>query len=242
MTRSLLLFTLTWISLPIQSSLAFLPPPSSGSLSPTTSTTTTTGNTQLFFKSPVVQEALESCVVGRDVDPDQMIDLLQNLLKVHDLRPNQSYDWYGDLQGSWEFVFSSAIADVPLIGKNLFQGYFVPMLEIIHFDFPQQTMGMEVQFLPVRNFPTYTLKASNLKFDAEKAEVSYQMDAKKKEQDVTSSSIWKILYADGHVLAADCSERLGMVVLRRIPPSELEALKEKRGQNNKDTTSATDDN
>jgi len=184
-------------------------------------------STQLFFKSPIVQEALEQCVFDRDVDPDQMIDLLENLLKVHELRPNQSFDWYGDLQGSWELVFSSAIANLPLVGKKLFQGYFVPMREIIHFDIPHHTMGMEVQFLPLDNFPTYTNWAYDLKWHPKKAELTYQMENNK--DDLTS--VWKILYADGHVLVADCSERLGLVVLRRIPPSELETLKEKRGEN-----------
>ena len=242
-TCSLFLFTLAWVSTTIPSSLAFLPR-NAGSFSPLATKSIAKSSTQHFFKSPLVQEALEQCVIDRDVDPDQMMDLLQNLLKVHNLRPNQSFDWYGDLQGSFEFVFSEAIADLPLVGKNLFKGYYHPMREIVHFDIPNQTMGMEVQFLPIPNFPTFTLWESlgmevqfrpipnfptftlwarDLKWDPEKAQLSYQMDGK------DNTSVWKILYADGHVLVAECSVHLGLVVLRRIPPSELEALKEERG-------------
>ena len=221
-TCSLFLFTLAWVSTTIPSSLAFLPR-NAGSFSPLATKSIAKSSTQHFFKSPLVQEALEQCVIDRDVDPDQMMDLLQNLLKVHNLRPNQSFDWYGDLQGSFEFVFSEAIADLPLVGKNLFKGYYHPMREIVHFDIPNQTMGMEVQFLPIPNFPTFTLWARDLKWDPEKAQLSYQMDGK------DNTSVWKILYADGHVLVAECSVHLGLVVLRRIPPSELEALKEERG-------------
>lgn len=216
MTRCLQLLTL---ALSIQSSFAFLSP-NFGRLSHVS----TKSSTQHFFKSPLVQEALEQCVMDRNVDPDQMIDLLKNLLKVHDLRPNQSFDWYGDLQGSFELVFSSSIAEIPLVGKNVFHGYFVPMREIVHFDFPNHTMGMEVKFLPLPNFPTFTFWGHNLEWNPEEAQVTYQMDGK------DNTSVWKILYADGHVLVAECSVHLGLVVLRRIPPSELEALREERGQ------------
>ena len=62
MTRSLLLFTLTWVSTTIQSSLAFLPP-NAGSLSPTATKSIAKSSTQHYFKSPLVQEALEQCVI-----------------------------------------------------------------------------------------------------------------------------------------------------------------------------------
>mmetsp|Transcript_16193 Transcript_16193/g.39591 ORF Transcript_16193/g.39591 Transcript_16193/m.39591 type:complete len:91 (-) Transcript_16193:165-437(-) len=84
-------------------------------------------------------------------------------------------------------------------------------------------MGMEVKFLPLPNFPTFTLFAHNLKWHPEQAQVTYQMDGK------DNTSVWKILYADGHILVAECSVHLGLVVLRRIPPSELKALNKERG-------------
>lgn len=229
------LFMLTWtISLSINKyyALAFLPAASnSGSSLSHTATANRIPNkssrsiTQHYFKSPLIQEAFEQCVVDRNVDPDHMIDLLENLSKVHDLQgPNhhQSYDWQKDLQGSFEFVFSSAIAEIPLVGKKLFRGYYLPMREIIHFDFPHQTMGMEVKLLPLPNFPTFTLQAHDLAWDPEEAEVTYQFDGK------DNTSVWKILYADGHLLVANCSVHLGLVVLSRIPPLELRALNEER--------------
>ncbi|KAL3937885.1 MAG: hypothetical protein SGBAC_007099 [Bacillariaceae sp.] len=221
------LFMLTWISLSIKYyALAFLPASNSRSSLSHTATAnripkkSSRSISQLYFKSPLIQEALQQCVVDRNVDPDQMIDLLENLSKVHDLQgPNhhQSYDLQKDLQGSFEFVFSSAIAEIPLVGKNLFHGYYLPMREIIHFDFPHQTMGMEVKFLPLPSFPTFTLRAHDLAWDPEEAEVTYQFDGKE------NISVWKILYADGHLLVANCSVHLGLVVLRRIiPPLELQ--------------------
>mmetsp|Transcript_16193 Transcript_16193/g.39590 ORF Transcript_16193/g.39590 Transcript_16193/m.39590 type:complete len:108 (-) Transcript_16193:341-664(-) len=90
--------------------------------------------------------------MDRNVDPDQMIDLLENLLKVHELRPNQSLDWYGDLQGSFEFVFSSSIAEIPLVGKKLFHGYFVPMQSFILI-FKKKKWVWKSSFCPCPTFP-----------------------------------------------------------------------------------------
>ncbi|CAJ1946045.1 unnamed protein product [Cylindrotheca closterium] len=215
--------------------MAFLLPSNAGSLSyakanlPSKKTSSTT---QHYFKSPLVQEALDQCILDRNVDPDQMIDLLENLSNEHDLRPNQSYDCQRDLQGSFEFVFSSSIAEIPLIGKRLFRGYYLPMREIIHFDFTNLTMGMEVKLLPLPNFPTFTLQGHDLQWHPNEAQLTYQFDGK------DNTSVWNILYADGNMLVAKCSVHLGLVVLRRIPPLELQALNEERGH----TTTATTDN
>merc|ERR1711920_1214944 len=100
-----------------------------------------------------------------------------------------------------ELVFSSAIAWVPFVG-----GY-MPNREIIHFRFEgARQMELLVDTLPF--VPRMSIIGEDCAYDSATATISYRVRGK------TASSTWRVLYADGEVLAA-VSSVTGLNVARR---------------------------
>ena len=99
------------------------------------------------------------------------------------------------VSGTFDLIFSSAVADLPIIG-GLLDGY-LPNRETIIFDFDAGIMSLEVEILPF--LPTIDILGENLSWDESLSTLSYNIKGK------SSTSQWNILYSDEEVLAAKSS-------------------------------------
>jgi hypothetical protein len=110
--------------------------------------------------------------------------------------------------GTFELIFSSAVAQLPVVGSWL-DGY-LPNKETIQFDFEKGKMTLNVDTLPF--LPTLTIVGEDLTWQEDESSsstLSYKIQGKDK------TSYWKILYADETVVVGKSSVT-GLNVIRRI--------------------------
>lgn len=162
-----------------------------------------------YDKSNVVA-ILRQAAEYRSVPSNDLTQILEDLLE--DINENNSNNENNIpieyVHGTFDLIFSSAVANLPIIGTWLFDGY-LPNREIISFDLfdkqPQLTLVVETfPFLP-----PFTIIGNNLLFDPKTSTLSYCIEGK------DSTSLWKILYADETIIAAQSSVT-GLNLIRRI--------------------------
>mmetsp|Transcript_122349 Transcript_122349/g.307681 ORF Transcript_122349/g.307681 Transcript_122349/m.307681 type:complete len:177 (-) Transcript_122349:122-652(-) len=108
----------------------------------------------------------------------------------------------GDVEGTHELVFSSALAGVPLL-----EGY-MPTREVMSFSFGTGgLMQLEVETLPF--LPSIQIVGEDCTFNDHTATISYRIRGK------SETSTWRVVYADGEVLAA-VSSVTGLNIARRV--------------------------
>lgn len=151
------------------------------------------------YSSP--QEVLSECVTTRSTPADQVIRELQKLDNATDppkILPS-------NVVGKFELVFSSGVANLPLVGRIL-NGY-LPNKEIIEFNPEEGFVTLDVETLPF--VPTISIKGNNLQWNQESAVLSYIIEGNDKRSE------WKVLYADDSMVAAKSSVT-GLNIIKRI--------------------------
>lgn len=147
------------------------------------------------------QQLLSECIATRSTSADQVIQELQKLDNLTD-PPKIAQS---NVVGKFELVFSSGVANLPLVGKIL-NGY-LPNREIIEFNPEEGFMTLDVETLPF--LPIISIKGSNLQWNQESAVLSYIIEGKDKRSE------WKVLYADDAMVAAKSSVT-GLNIIKRI--------------------------
>ena len=107
--------------------------------------------------------------------------------------------------GRFELVFSSGVANLPLVGRIL-NGY-LPNNEIVEFNPEEGFMTLDVETLPF--LPTISIKGNELQWNQESAVLSYVIEGKDKRSE------WKVLYAEDSMVAAKSSVT-GLNIIKRI--------------------------
>jgi hypothetical protein len=143
---------------------------------------------------------LRQCASERSVDAAKIICALVRLEQL----PSPSIP-ADAITGVFELIFSSAVADLPLVGGLL--GGYLPNREIITFDLANTEMTLKVETLPF--LPTIDICGKNLVWNAEEATLEYTIQGKE------SASRWKVLFADEYVVAARSSVT-GLNVIQRL--------------------------
>lgn len=110
------------------------------------------------------------------------------------------------VDGSFELVFSPAVANFPIVGP-WFDGY-LPNKEIIKFDLENGELQLSVETFPF--LPPIDIVGEKLSYDEITASLMYTVKGKDK------TSQWDILYAEQGALTAKSSVT-GLNVIRRIP-------------------------
>jgi hypothetical protein len=149
-----------------------------------------------------VRETLETCVSDRSVGSEALVQVLESLERRSIDFARISQD---DVNGTFELIFSSAVAQLPIVG-NLLDGY-LPNKENNVFDFDAGVMSLTVETLPF--FPKIDIIGEGLDWDAQAATLSYRVQGKEKK------SQWEIMYADESIVAGKSSVT-GLNVIRRI--------------------------
>lgn len=150
----------------------------------------------------VEKSILEKCA-EKSVAPEEIISLLKRLDKDRQKGFGEKIE-KKNVEGVFELIFSSAVADLPVIG-GLVKGY-MPNKELITFDFAEKQMSLIVQTLPF--VPSIDIFGDNLTWKEEGA-LEYTVRGK------DSASRWDILYADDSICAAKSSVT-GFNVIKRI--------------------------
>jgi hypothetical protein len=149
-----------------------------------------------------VRETLEACVSDRSVGSEALVQVLESLERRSIDFARISQD---DVNGTFELIFSSAVAQLPIVG-NLLDGY-LPNKETIVFDFEAGVMRLTVEILPF--LPKIDIIGEGLDWDAQAATLSYRVQGKEKK------SQWEIMYADESIVAGKSSVT-GLNVIRKI--------------------------
>jgi hypothetical protein len=149
-----------------------------------------------------VRETLKACVLDRSVGSEALVQLLESLERrsIDFERISQGY-----VNGTFELIFSSAVAQLPIVG-NMLDGY-LPNKETIVFDFDAGVMSLTVETLPF--LPKIDIIGEGLDWDTQATTLSYIIQGKDKK------SQWKILYADESIVAGKSSVT-GLNVIRRL--------------------------
>lgn len=151
----------------------------------------------------IEKSIIEKCAIEKSVPPEDIISLLKRLDKDKQKGFGLKIE-KKNVEGEFELIFSSAVADLPLIG-GLVKGY-MPNKELITFDFAEKQMSLIVQTLPF--VPSIDIFGDNLTWKEEGA-LEYTVRGK------DSASRWDILYADETICAAKSSVT-GFNVIKRI--------------------------
>jgi len=158
------------------------------------------------------EEVIRQCANKQAVDAAIVISALETLEKgIHiasaTSRQSSTRIDATSLDGNFELIFSSSVANLPLVGK-LFGGY-MPNKEIITFDIDRKQMSLIVELFPF--LPTIDIYGDSLTYDETAAALEYQIRGKEGKP----PSRWDILYADGDIVAARSSVT-GLNVIRRV--------------------------
>lgn len=145
---------------------------------------------------------IEKCAVEKSIPPEDIISLLKRLEKDRQKGFGEKIE-KENVEGEFELIFSSAVADLPFVGV-LLKGY-MPNKELITFDFAEKQMSLIVQTLPF--VPSIDIFGDNLTWKEEGA-LEYTVRGK------DSASRWDILYADDSICAAKSSVT-GFNVIKR---------------------------
>jgi len=187
-------------------------------------TNLTWGTSSLSFSSnssPVefeldLVDVLQKCAIDRSAKASDVIETLEELEKSLESKPLGSTSIYlkevdlsTALDGTFELIFSSAVANLPILG-NLCGGY-MPNKEIITFDLEKKQMSLVVELLPF--LPSIDIFGESLALDKDGATLEYVVQGNEQKP----PSQWKILYCDvsGEIIAARSSVT-GLNVIRRI--------------------------
>lgn len=152
---------------------------------------------------------LQECATERSANTSEVIAKLEELESSAAAGTSNldQIDLRTALDGQFELVFSSAVANLPLLG-NIWGGY-MPNREIITFDFRKKEMSLIVELFPF--LPTIDIYGDSLALDESNATLEYLIRGKEE----LPPSQWKILYADDNVVAARSSVT-GLNVIRRL--------------------------
>jgi hypothetical protein len=174
---------------------------------------------QATTNNNTIKEILFQCALEQSIPAQQVIETLESLdtttstnnddndnsmSRMMVLSHQQDY-----VAGTFELIFSSAVAQLPVVGSWL-DGY-LPNKETIQFDFEQGKMTLNVETLPF--LPPLTIVGEDLTWQKEEGLSSSTLSYKIQGKDTTS--YWKILYADETVVAGKSSVT-GLNVIRRI--------------------------
>ncbi len=150
-----------------------------------------------------VSDILQKCAKDRSAKALDVISILENLEKKDTFQGN---DLAVAIDGKFELIFSSAVANIPLIGNML--GGYMPNREIITFDLENKKMSLVVELLPF--LPPINVHGDSLVLNDD-ATLEYTVRGKEGKP----PSQWKILYADDDTVAARSSVT-GLNVIRRL--------------------------
>ena len=105
----------------------------------------------------------------------------------------------------WDLVFSSAVAELPLVGGLL--GGYLPNRETLRWDLEARALELEIELLPFA--PAVRLEGRELRWDAEAQALTYRVNER-------PPSTWTLLFADAEagVIAARSSVT-GLAIIRR---------------------------
>ena len=105
----------------------------------------------------------------------------------------------------WELVFSSSVADLPLLG-GLLGGYF-PIRETLRWDLGRAALDLEIELLPFA--PCLKVEGTDLTWDEAKGQLSYRVNEK-------PPSTWTLVFVDeaAGVIAARSSVT-GLNIIQR---------------------------
>lgn len=149
----------------------------------------------------LISNTLSEAASQRSVPSSKLLPLLEELESEPDRRaiPRNL------VEGTFELIYSSAVANLPLIGSIL-DGY-LPNKEIIVFDLENGKLSLTVETLPM--IPSIDIEGEGLTYDEATSTLEYTVTGK------SVSSQWAILYADETLLAAKSSVT-GLNVIKRI--------------------------
>jgi len=163
------------------------------------------------------KDILRKCANERCISANQVIEQLQLIDSEYDsdarsssrsLISSLSVVSQKDVSGFFELIFSSAVADLPIIGKWL-DGY-LPNRETIEFDFESRCMKLKVETLPL--LPSIDIIGKDLSWESRTASISYTVEGK------SEMSTWRILYVDDEYgIVAAKSSVTGWNLIRRVP-------------------------
>jgi hypothetical protein len=148
------------------------------------------------------EDVIQQCANQQNIDAATVISALETLESRQRTPVDET-----TIDGNFELIFSSAVANLPVLGK-VFDGY-MPNKEIITFDIERNQMSLVVELLPF--LPTIDIYGDALTFDEGAATLEYTIRGKEGK----TPSKWKLLYADGDVVAARSSVT-GLNVIRRV--------------------------
>ena len=156
-----------------------------------------------------IASVIRNCAYNRSIESGRVISALEKLEQQRaGSSPGRKID-RSLVQGTFELIFSSAVAGIPLVGSIL-DGY-MPNREVITFDFDtKKEMSLIVETLPF--IPTVDIYGDNLIWDEENATLQYTIRGK---EDNKPPSRWDILFADEDIVAARSSVT-GLNVIRRL--------------------------
>eukprot|EP01083_Nonionella_stella_P116114 344793_1 len=152
-------------------------------------TNLTGGTSSLSFSSnssPVEFEkdlvnVLQKCAIDRSAKASDVIETLEKLERSLTSKPLGSTSIYlkevdlsTALDGTFELIFSSAIANLPILG-NLCGGY-MPNKEIITFDLEKKEMSLVVELLPF--LPSIDIFGESLTLNKDGATLEYVVQGK----------------------------------------------------------------
>lgn len=161
-------------------------------------------------------DVLQKCAIDRSAKASDVIETLEKLERSLTSKPLGSTSIYlkevdlsTALDGTFELIFSSAVANLPILG-NLCGGY-MPNKELITFDLEKKQMSLVVELLPF--LPSIDIYGESLALDEDGATLNYVVQGKEQKP----PSQWKILYSDvsGEIIAARSSVT-GLNVIRRV--------------------------
>lgn len=141
-------------------------------------------------------DILQSCALEKSPSAETVLTILRRL--------EESPIEIGQVGGTFELVFSSSVAGLPLLG-SLLNGY-MPNKEIIVFDLEAGRMSLSVETFPF--VPTIEIVGNDLVWNASTSTLEYTIEGK------DTSSEWTILYSDERLLVGKSSVT-GYNVLRR---------------------------
>ena len=157
-----------------------------------------------FTPPAAAQQVLSRCAVQRSPGADEVINVLLDLECSRVVAGSLEVS---EISGVYELVFSSAVAELPLVG-GLLKGY-LPNKELITFDFETSLMSLAVETLPF--IPSINIYGDELTWDADGSTLSYRIRSNQPKP----LSTWTILYADAELVAARSSVT-GLNVIKRV--------------------------
>lgn len=158
----------------------------------------------LAAKNTDVSSTLFRAASQRSVPSSELLPLLEKLDKEH--TSTSTPIPRALVEGTYELIYSSAVANLPLGLGSILDGY-LPNKEIINFDLKGGLLSLRVETLPF--LPSIDIEGENLTYDDATSNLVYTVKGKNK------SSAWTVLYADETLLAAKSSVT-GLNVIKKL--------------------------